>query len=56
MVDKKKELARIEQITRQAKIDTDIQGRIKPSTQRRKVARETKELLFNLMWGNKLKE
>ncbi len=56
VVDKKKDLARIEKITKNAKIDTDVQGRVKPSTQRRKVAKETKEILFQLMWGNKLKE
>lgn len=52
VADKKKDIERIEQITKNTKIDTDSKGKVKPATIKKKVARENNEILFNLIWGN----
>jgi hypothetical protein len=52
--DKKKEMERIEKICKSAKIDTNAQGRIKPSVLKKIVKKENTEILFNLIWADKL--
>lgn len=47
-------MERIEKICKSTKIDTDAKGRIKPSALRKIVKKENTQILFNLIWADKL--
>ena len=49
--DKRKDMSRIEQTIKATKIDTDANGKIRQSVLKKKVARENKEIMFDLIWG-----
>ena len=54
VVDREKLMARIESITRSQKSDRDLFGNLKPNARKKRIAKDTKEIMFSLIWGNKL--
>ena len=54
--DRKKNIDRIEKIAKSTKIPTDSKGMIKPTAIKKQVAKENADMLFNLLWGKKLKQ
>lgn len=55
-IDRKKQFERIEQMRKTIRTDFDYEGRLKKTALKRKIASENKEIMFNLMFGQALKQ
>lgn len=49
-------MKRIETVAKASKPDIDLNSKIKPAQRKKQVVKETKQILFKLLWGNKIEE